>query len=315
MADGGAAFTTRRVRAVPARATGRPRSAIVSPMTTDSWTEVADLVFTRRFEPVDITVTAVLGGGGVLVADTRCSLAEGYELRAALAALTPLPVRWIVNTHKHFDHAWGNAVFAAPRLEPPAEIWGHAAFPPMDTADPDIRAVMDWIAGDGPEWAEKMAALELRGPDHLVADRQTLDLGDRVVELSAPGRGHTDTDLALWIPDARVLVGGDMIEQSGPVAYGEDSFPMDWPATLVRVGMLTEGDAVYVPGHGDPVDHAFVMGQQEYVFEVAEQIRSLFLDGVPLAAALKAGTWPGEDAAHFGQAVSRGYAQLSGELL
>lgn len=284
-------------------------------MTTDSWTEVGDRVFTRRFEPVDITVTAVVGEDGVLVADTRCSLSEGRELRESLAALTPRPVRWVFNTHKHFDHAWGNAAFAAPRQMPPAEIWGHANFPPMDTADPGIRLIMDWLAGNGEDWPVKMAELELAGPDHLVADRKSLDLGGRTVELVAPGRGHTDTDLVLWVPDARVLVGGDVIEQSGPVAYGDDSFPMDWPQTLVEVGMVTEGDAVYVPGHGDPVDHAFVMGQQEYVLEVAAQIRAMYEDATPLAAALRAGSWPGGEGAPFANAVARGYAQLSGELL
>lgn len=285
-------------------------------MTTDSWTEVGDRVFTRRFQPVDVTVTAVLGTGGVLVADTRCSLQEGRELREALAALSPLPVRWVVNTHKHFDHAWGNAVFTAPRQTPPAEVWGHANFPPMDTGDPGIRKVMDWLAGNGEDWPAKMAELELAGPDHPVGDRHVIDVGGRVVELHALGRGHTDTDLVLWLPDSRVLVGGDAIEQAGPVAYGDDSFPLDWPETLLALGLLTEGDAVYVPGHGDPVDHAFVMGQQEYVAKVAQQIRTMYEDATPLAAALRAGSWPGDDGgAPFANAVKRGYAQLSGELL
>jgi glyoxylase-like metal-dependent hydrolase (beta-lactamase superfamily II) len=279
-----------------------------------AWTESADRVFTRRFEPVNITVTAVLGDEGVLVADTRCSVQEGRELRAELTKLTPLPVRWVVNTHTHFDHMWGNAAFDRPHQTPPADFWGHENMPDFDPEDPEFLAFRESVANESPEWKAKMDDLVVRRPDHLVAAAHTLDLGGRRAELRHVGRGHTDNDLVVWLPDAAVAISGDLTEQSGPVAFGSDSYPLDWPATLSRLAGLTAPDTTYVSGHGDPADRGFLQGQQEFVTSVAEQIRTLHADGVPVERAVQAGTWPYEDASWFGNAVKRGYAQLSGEL-
>jgi glyoxylase-like metal-dependent hydrolase (beta-lactamase superfamily II) len=290
-----------------------------------AWTETADHVFTRRFDPVNVTVTAVLGGEGVLVVDTRCSVQEGRELREELTKLTPLPVRWVVNTHTHFDHMWGNAAFEEPHLVPPAQLWGHERMPDFDPDDPEFLEFRDHLVREGgPEWARKMAELVVRKPDHLVRSEHALDLGGRVAELRHLGRGHTDNDLVIWLPEARVAIGGDLIEQSGPVAFGSDSFPMDWPDTLAALAALTAEDgtvfaralprSVFVPGHGDPGDRGFLRGQQEFVHAVAEQIRALHADGVPVERAVEAGAWPIQDASHFAAAVKRGYAQLAGEL-
>ncbi|MEY9930328.1 glyoxylase-like metal-dependent hydrolase (beta-lactamase superfamily II) [Catenulispora sp. GP43] len=280
-----------------------------------AWIETADRVFTRRFQPVNVTVTAVLGGDGVLVADTRCSVQEGHELREELAKLTPLPVRWVVNTHTHFDHMWGNAAFDVPHQVPPADFWGQENMPDFDRADPEFATFSEYLLREGgPEWQAKLDELVVRKPDRLVAAEHALDLGGRIAELRHIGRGHTDNDLVVWLPDAAVAISGDLIEQSGPVAYGSDSFPLDWPATLAALDGLTGQAATYIPGHGDPSDHGFLQGQREFVTVVAEQIRALHADGVPVERAEQAGGWPIEDAAHFAQAVRRGYAQLTGEL-
>ena len=279
-----------------------------------AWKETAEGVFTRRFEPVDITVTAVLGGEGVLVVDTRCSVQEGEELRAELAALTPLPVRWVVNTHVHFDHMWGNAAFDVPLMEPPAEFWGHRDMPDHDPGDPEFHKLRDLLLRDGPEWKPKLDALVIRKPDHFVSASHAIDLGGRVVELLHPGRGHTGHDLVLWLPDAQVLIGGDLVEQSGPVAYGPDSFPLDWPSTLAALASLTTEGTTYVPGHGDPSDRRFLTDSREFVTAVADQIRTLHADGVPLEKAVDEGSWPIGNREHFTSAVARGYAQLSGTL-
>jgi glyoxylase-like metal-dependent hydrolase (beta-lactamase superfamily II) len=280
-----------------------------------AWTETADRVFTRRFDPVNVTVTAVLGGDGVLVADTRCSVQEGRELREELTKLTPLPVRWVVNTHTHFDHMWGNAAFDTPHLVPPAEFWGHENMPDFDPEDPEFVAFREYLLREGgPQWQAKIDELVVRKPDRLVARAHRLDLGGRVAELRHLGRGHTDNDLVVWLPDAAAAIGGDLIEQSGPVAFGSDSFPLDWPATLAALAELTAETTTYIPGHGDPAGRGFLRGQQEFVAAVAEQIRALHADGVPVERAVEAGTWPAEDASWFGEAVKRGYAQLAGEL-
>ena len=85
--------------------------------------ELAEGVYARRYESLDLNVGVVVSGDGVLVVDTRASHIEADELRNDLRSLTPLPVRWVVDTHWHWDHTFGNARF------PEAEIWGSRTMP------------------------------------------------------------------------------------------------------------------------------------------------------------------------------------------
>ena len=134
-----------------------------------------------------------------------------------------------------------------------------------------------------------------------------------MVELVHPGRGHTGGDLVVRVPDADVLLAGDLVEEStlrqGVPGFGADCFPMEWPLTLdIVLGLLTSGSVV-VPGHGAPVDRDFVENQRNEIGIVAETIRDLATRGVPVAEALDAAEWPfpREELAH---AVRRGYEHL-----
>ncbi|MFC1417552.1 MBL fold metallo-hydrolase [Streptacidiphilus cavernicola] len=283
-----------------------------------TWIEVAERVFQRRYQPCDVTVTAVVGADGLAVADTRCSLAEARELREHLRELSDAPVRWVVNTHVHFDHVWGNAEFVAPRQLPPAELWAHrAAVAAMRDAadDPETAEFKTHLAGRSEEWAAKIAELVEAVPDHEVDREHVLDLGGgRVLELRHLGRGHTGGDLVLRVPDAGAVLVGDLVEQSGPPAFGPDSFPLDWAPTLDAVLAFGGPDAVFVPGHGDAVGASFVREQAARIRSVAEQVTALHAGGVPESEALAAGGGWAFDSGLLEHAVGRAYAQLRGEL-
>ncbi len=290
-------------------------------MATDAWDEVGERVFRKRFEPCDVTVTAVVGADGVAVVDTRCSIAEAREVKEQLRRITPAPVRWVVNTHAHFDHTWGNAEFVEPRQSPPAQIWGHRTLPArFDPADPTLAEHIAMIKTAGPRWQERLAALELVPPTALVAERARIDLGDRALDLLHLGRGHTDGDLWLAVRTCEddtdphsgpcVLLAGDLVEQSGPPAYGPDSFPLEWAATLERALELIGPYSAVIPGHGETVDAAFVRSQCSAIDAVAREIRRLHAAGVPVERAAKEGAWP-LPVPELGSAVTRGYAALS----
>jgi glyoxylase-like metal-dependent hydrolase (beta-lactamase superfamily II) len=268
---------------------------------TGSWTEVGPGCFARRYPSFDVTVGVVAGAEGLLVVDTRGGPREADELRADLARLSGLPVRWVVGTHWHFDHTFGNQRFAD------AAIYGHETVPGvLAERGEEVRAA---LGRRSPEWAQDMADLVLTPPTRTFASVSVIDLGDRVVELVHPGRGHTDGDVAVRVPDADVVFAGDLVEESGPPAYGDDSFPLEWPSALeVFTGMLTPASAV-VPGHGAVVDQAFVTAQFGDVTAVAETIRRLFGEGVPEAEALAAAEWP-YPTERLGEAVRRGYRHL-----
>jgi len=283
------------------------------------WREVADGVFQRRYRPLDVTVCAIVGADGIAVVDTRCSLPEARELREHLRQLSAAPVRWVVNTHAHWDHVWGNAEFAAPRQLPPAQFWAHTAASAAMTAsrdgqDPQIEAFKTGLAAKSPLWAARMAELVEVVPEHTVDTEHLLDLGDRSVRLLHPGRGHTDGDLVLHLPESDTLLVGDLVEESGDPAFGSDSFPLDWAPTLDALLGLTGPGTVMVPGHGDPVGAGFVRAQRDAIRSVADRCAALRAAGVPAAEALAAADDWAYDPAGLGDAVERAYAQLDGTL-
>lgn len=98
----------------------------------------------------------------------------------------------------------------------------------------------------------------LTPPTELFEDCAAIDLGDRRIDLRYLGRGHTDNDIIITVPDAWVLFAGDLLENAPAPAFG-DSFPIAWAAT--GRALLAHVDGTVVPGHGDPFDRGFAERQ------------------------------------------------------
>lgn len=281
---------------------------------TERFREIADRVFIARYPQWDVTVGAVIGSDGILLIDTRASDQQGREMLDDVRRLAPdLPIRWVVNTHQHFDHTFGN--IAMPKA---ASIHAHAnAAAGLAASAARIKELVtrdDSTSPDAPEITievlAQVAATELRQPDRTFESVSTIDLGDRYVELVHPGRGHTDGDLVMRVPDADVIFAGDLVEQSGPPGFGVDCWPLEWADALdIVVGLLTEASVV-VPGHGRSVDKQFVQAQREDVSTVGQLIRSLHSQGVPVGEALRSSdAWPFPSQG-LAAGVTRGYDQL-----
>jgi len=156
-------------------------------------------------------------------------------------------------------------------------------------------------------------ATEIVPADTTFSSAVALELGDRQVELVHPGRGHTAGDLIVRVPDADVLLAGDLVEESmirnAVPGFGADCYPMEWPLTLDILLGLSGSSTVVVPGHGAPVDREFVEEQRNAIGVVAETIRDLATRGLPVGEALAAAEWPypREELEH---AVRRGYEHL-----
>lgn len=261
-----------------------------------TWHEVAQRCYQRRYSDFDVTVGVVTGAAGAIVIDTRASVAQGVALRDDLHELGVDEPLGIVTTHGHFDHCFGNAAFTGgPR-------WGHASL-----ARYLPGTAREMLALEFPEWAAKVANDVLLAPDRPVADVAEIDLGDRTVEVRHFGRGHTDGDLVVWVPDAECAFTGDLLEQSGPPSYGPDSFPLEWPATLAA--LLDTVDGTLVPGHGVPVDTDYATVQQGEIALIAALVREAHAAGLDVYEALDAEPWP-YDPDTLEHAVRQGYAAL-----
>jgi glyoxylase-like metal-dependent hydrolase (beta-lactamase superfamily II) len=274
--------------------------------------EVAHNIWVARYEWFDVNVTLIRGSAGLLVVDTHASAVAAREVIEDVRALGAGEVVAVVNTHEHFDHTFGNGVFLAQYGAVPVHAHEVAAENTV-AAGQRIKAVYDEPDNVADPHREEVQATEIVPADTTFSSAVALDLGDRMVELVHPGRGHTGGDLVVRVPDADVLLAGDLVEESalrqGTPGFGGDCFPMDWPLTLdIVLGLLTSGSVV-VPGHGAPVDRDFVETQRNQIGIVGETIRDLATRGIPVAEALDAAEWP-FPREYLPDAVRRGYEHL-----
>ncbi|MEW1586519.1 MBL fold metallo-hydrolase [Micromonospora vinacea] len=269
--------------------------------------EVADRVHVLAEPLLRVNVTLVVGDDGALLVDTLSSAVQATELAAAVRAITDRPLT-LVNTHHHYDHCFGNAVLAG---DPPRPVYAHelAATALRDEPERLRREAYEELRTEHPALAAELADTPLLAPTHTVHVETVLDLGGRRVLLRHPGRGHTDADLVVHVPDADVLVAGDLVEQSGPPAF-EDSYPLQWPDAVADLLRLTTARTVVIPGHGDPVDVDFVRAQHAELAKLAWLIRAAHTGSAPperVAAEAPFGARPALVATH------RAYLQLNGD--
>lgn len=259
------------------------------------WSEVGDRVWVRRYEALDQTIGAIGGDAALAVIDTRAHHRHADELRDDLRHL-PGEVVAVVNTHGHWDHVFGNARFA------PAPIWAHvrcADF--MATTGEAARAR---LIEEYPGEADAFREVVLTPPTDAFEDAASLDLGGRRLELRYLGRGHTDNDIVAIVPDASVLIAGDLLENAPAPGFG-DSFPIAWADTGMALLDLVEGTVV--PGHGDPFDREFAARQVAELGLLAVLARDAVSGAIGLDEAVRRSPFPSDAT---GEALERARLEL-----
>ncbi len=267
------------------------------------FTEVADGVYVLRYPVLDVNVTLVTGDGHALLVDTLSTDRQARQLAEAARRITRAP--WtIVNTHHHFDHCFGNATLVSDGQD----IWAEEETVAVlsQQAETVRRYAYEAYAESNPDFATELAQVRVLPPGRVVRHEATVTVGGRPVILRHLGRGHTAGDLVVQVPDADVVVAGDLVEQGAPPSF-EDAYPLEWPETVARLRSLLGPDTVVVPGHGAVVDQEFVARQHAELTELAWLIRDAHRVGAPVETVV--------DRAPFDRqttltAARRGYRQL-----
>lgn len=224
----------------------------------------------------------VVGSDAVAVIDTGGSYAVGMALKRALRAVTRLPIRYVINTHGHPDHVFGNAAFIE---ADPAEgeerprLVGHATLPRFLAlrGDAYVRNLKQQLgAGAG--------ASRLVAPGETVQDRLTLDLGGRKLELRAWPKAHTDNDLSVFDAASGTLWTGDLlfIERTPAI----DGDVQGWLAAMDALDKMPAGRTI--PGHG-PVTHdrkAALARQRHYLATLLHDVRAGIRQGADMPATM-----------------------------
>jgi glyoxylase-like metal-dependent hydrolase (beta-lactamase superfamily II) len=229
------------------------------------WLEVGEGVLVRRYQELDLSVGLVIGHGACLVVDTRGDEEQGRELASAVRQVAPSP--WsVVITHAHFDHCFGTAAFV------PCDVLAHPSCRAvLSDEGEEIRAeaALEYESQGRSDMAIRLREAQLVLPDQLVPASKELLVAGRPVTLAHLGPGHTDHDLVVHVPDAEVVFAGDLVEEGAPPAFGKDAMPLRWPDTVTALLSMAR-DGTVIPGHGEPVDRAFVAAQRDELALVAE---------------------------------------------
>lgn len=261
--------------------------------------EIGDRVWVRRYAFLDQTIGVVAGADGLLVVDSRSSHRQAAELQSDLREIG-LPVRWLVNTHHHWDHCFGNAQFAG------AALWGHerCVVGLLETGERQRAEIIEEMPEAADEWRE----IVITPPTTTFADRAAIDVGGRAVDLRYLGRGHTDSDIVVLVPDAGILFAGDLLENPAPPYFG-DGYPLDWPDTAVSLLALVAGPVA--PGHGNVADRTFAEGALDEFRLVASLGRAVAAGELSLEAAIDRGPYGAERSR---EPIERAASQARGEL-
>jgi cyclase len=256
-----------------------PPLSATPPQTANHFEQVADGVYFAI--PTWPAAGGGTGGGSnsvvivndqdVLLVDAHTSPMAARALVADIKTITNKPIRFVVNTHFHFDHTLGNQVFgpdvmligsdftrhqlmskplqmrsAISFLGPLPQRAATAREQAAAETDPQKKAALTQLATTLQSSADNLKEVVVTPVNTTVHDKLTLVRGNREIQIMFLGRGHTGGDLVVYLPKEKIVCTGDLMEPG--IAFGGDSYPQDWIKTLDELKKL-DFDTV-LSGHG-----------------------------------------------------------------
>ncbi len=270
-------------------------------------TKVADGVYAAVAAPaykVNCNTAIIESDDGVVIVDTHSKPSAARVIVDRIRAITPKPVRYVINTHFHWDHWHGNEVY--PKAYPGAEIVtnqitreamrqkglkridDHRRQVPAEIA----RLEADLAAASAPAERQRLAADVRLAKAYLaevrtlqpalptIAFEQTMTLyrRDREIHLLHLGRAHTEGDVFVYLPKEKIVITGDAM--IGWTPYMGDGYPEDWAGTLDRLAQLDFTHIIM--GHGEVAGRDWLRTFRSYVHDMVEAVRHEVAAGATL---------------------------------
>jgi len=213
-------------------------------------------------------ISFVVGTKGVAVIDTGGSLKVGQQLHEAIRKITPLPILYVINTHVHPDHIFGNAAF----VQDKATFVGHSKL-----ADAMERRKENYLRINNTWLGADFAGSELVKPGLIVENTVKLDLGERSLTITAYPVAHTNTDITVLDSKSGTLWTGDLlfIERTPSI----DGDIKGWIAVIKQLKTGTANQVV--PGHGPVIKDwkAAFDNEEHYLSTLLNDVRASIKKG------------------------------------
>jgi len=250
----------------------------------------------------------VIGSKCIAVIDTGSTLKIGLELKAAIRLASKLPICYVINTQDHPDHLLGNGAFE----DASTQFVAHHNMPRAQAT----RGA-NYLRAAHRDIGETAIGTKLVSPTLLVDDETVLDLGERQLVVTAHQTAHTDADLTIFEPEARILWLGDLAFVSHLPAV--DGNLNGWIALLDELSKKSA--AIAIPGHGSwtsPGWPKMLIKQHRYLTNLRSTVRQAIANGKTLPQTLASnrvghdGNWVVYDEFHQ-RNVSAAFAELEWE--
>ncbi len=200
--------------------------------------EVADGVYAFIQENCATNAGFIVGDEGVIVIDSLMTPSLAGKLNSAVKNVTPKPIRYLINTHFHGDHVYGNQYFL------PAPIVAHANCR-VELTEKWDSSMQRYMAREA--LIPELQQIRMTLPDVTFEDKMSLYLGDREIQMSFHGRAHSNSDILLHLPGDSVLFVGDLAVNQTLPAF-PDGHITKWLDVMGEVSKVN-ADTI-VPGHG-----------------------------------------------------------------
>jgi quinoprotein relay system zinc metallohydrolase 2 len=222
----------------------------------------------------------IVGKKGVAVIDTGGSPKIGKQLREAIRKVTDLPILYVINTHVHPDHVLGNAAFKD----------DHPTFVGHENLATALAQRKEIYMSTEPSWVGSADAIgtEVIMPTLAIKDTKTIDLGGRILQLTAYHSAHTDNDLVVFDSTTATLWTGDLLFIERTPSFEGDI--KSWLKVIVQLGSIQAVRAI--PGHG-PVTadwHGALDNESRYLSTLLEDVRTAIKKGRSMEQAIDEAT-------------------------
>ena len=226
--------------------------------------KIKEGIYVERAQEANSYCGIILTKEGVVLVDSGHNPTDSREVLAAVKKLTPLPIRYLINTEVHPDHTTGHFVFSPPTVIIAHEGTGEAmkkAFDPQRLAG---------LIKQAPEMAAAAQGYQLVTPQIEYRGKMTLHVGERTIELINLHNVHSEADTAVWLPQERVIFSASV---AIPKSFNNIRNFVTFPDMLAAIRMMKSlNPEVVVPGHGTP-------GTTQ-IFDENERLFTLLVDRV-----------------------------------